>query len=205
MDKKVLFYGGIFSPLIFLLNDIIGSIITPDYNPIIHAISELTQAGSQNTYLLGSILLFISALMGIIFGIGIISHYHYKHSKLLFTGGLLLIIIGIFSSLTGTIFPMDPINGETTFAGTMHGNLVGLSVILTILTMLMIGVGLDKKKQWKSFKLYSIITILIMAIFGILSLVVIMHMIQLMGLFERIPVYAYSLWVFILAFKFLKE
>lgn len=205
MDKKILFYGGIFSPLIFLLNDIIGSIITPDYNLIIHAISELTQAGSQNTYLLGSILLFISALMGIIFGIGIISYYHYKQSKLLFIGGLLLMILGIFNSLTGTIFPMDPINGVTTLAGTMHGILVGLSVVITIFVMLIIGIGLYREKQWKSFRLYSIITVLVMAIFSILSVIVIMNKIELMGLFERIPVYAYSLWVFILAFKFLQE
>jgi hypothetical protein len=51
MDRKLLFYGGIFGPIVFLLNDIIGSIITQGYSPIINAVSELTQAGSENIYL----------------------------------------------------------------------------------------------------------------------------------------------------------
>lgn len=32
MDKKILFYGGIFGPLVFLLNDVVGSLITQDYS-----------------------------------------------------------------------------------------------------------------------------------------------------------------------------
>ena len=95
MDKKLLFFGGIFGPIAYLLNDIIGGIVTPNYSYIENTVSDLTKAGTQDTYLLGSILLFISALMGIAFGIGIISHYKYKHSKLVFLGGLFLIIIGI--------------------------------------------------------------------------------------------------------------
>ena len=57
MDKRILFYGGIFGPLVFLLNDVIGSLITQDYSPIKNAVSELTQAGSEHAYLLSSLFL----------------------------------------------------------------------------------------------------------------------------------------------------
>jgi len=113
--------------------------------------------------------------------------------------------LGIFSALTGTIFPMDSINGNTTFAGTMHLILTVLNAILIFPTILMIGIGLYREKQWKSFRLYSIITVFIILIFGGLSAVVIMNNIELMGLVERITIYAYLLWVFVLAFKFIKE
>jgi len=47
MDKELQFYGGILGPLMFLFVDIVGGIITPNYNYIINAVSELTQAGSR--------------------------------------------------------------------------------------------------------------------------------------------------------------
>jgi hypothetical protein len=86
MDKKLLYFGGILGPVLFLLNDIIGGIVTPNYSYIKHPVSDLTQAGS--TYLLGSVLLFIAAIMALIFGIGIIFHYRFKINKLIFVGGL---------------------------------------------------------------------------------------------------------------------
>jgi hypothetical protein len=89
MDRKLLFYGGIISSITFLLNDIVGSIITQGYSPIINGVSELTQAGSENIYLLSSLFL-ISAIMLIVFGIGIVAHYKYGHSKLLFPGGIII-------------------------------------------------------------------------------------------------------------------
>ena len=100
---------------------------------------------------------------------------------------------------------MDPFNGEATFAGTMHIILTGLNIILIILVIPVIGIGLYKEKQWKSFRLYSIITVLIMVIFGGLTSVLMMNDIELLGLFERITIYAYQLWVFILAILFIKE
>jgi len=65
ISKKILYFGGIIGPIVFLLNDIVGSIITQGYSPIIHAISELTQAGSENAVLLSS--LFLIAAIGLIF------------------------------------------------------------------------------------------------------------------------------------------
>jgi hypothetical membrane protein len=43
MDKKLLFYGGIFGPIAYLLNDIIGGIVTPNYSYIENTISDLTK------------------------------------------------------------------------------------------------------------------------------------------------------------------
>lgn len=205
MDKRLLLFGGIFGPITFLLNDIIGGFVTPNYSYIENTISDLTKAGTQDTYLLGSILLLISALMGIAFGIGIISHYQYKHSKLVFLGGLFLIIIGVSTSLTGTIFPQDPIGGESTFPGTMHLILVGISLILSFPTLLMIGIGLNREKQWKSFRLYTFISVVIMIIFGGLSVIVIMNEIALMGLVERISVYVFQIWSVVLAYKLITK
>jgi Protein of unknown function (DUF998) len=158
MDRKFMYYGGILSPIFFVLVDIIGGMITPDYSRIINAVSELTQAGSENIYLLSS-LFFISAVMGIGFGIGIVTEFSYSRSKLIFSGGILIIINGIFSGLTGTIFPMDPFNVDMTFAGTMHIILTALNALMIMMLIPMIGIGFYRERQWVSFRLYSIITL----------------------------------------------
>jgi hypothetical membrane protein len=203
MNKRLLFFGGIFGPMAYLINDIIGGIVTPNYSYIQNTVSDLTKAGTQDTYLLGSILLFISALLGIAFGIGIILHY--KQSKLLFVGGLFLAIIGIFNIFTATVFPQDTLGGEVTFPGTMHIVLVGISVILVFPILLTIGIGLYREKQWKSFRLYTFVAVVIMFIFGGLSVVVVVNEIALMGLVERISVYAFQVWTVVLAYKLLIE
>ncbi|MFC1787305.1 DUF998 domain-containing protein [Halobacteriota archaeon] len=203
--KKILLYGGILGPIAYLLNDIIGGFLTPNYSYIVNTVSDLTKTGTHDTYLLGSILLLVSAIMGTAFGIGIISHYTYKHSKLIFLGGLFLTIIGIFNIFTGTIFPQDTIGGEVTFPGTMHLVLVGIVAILLFPTLLMIGTGLYREKQWKSFRLYTFISVLIMFIFGGLSAIVIMNGIELMGLFERISVYTFQIWSVVLAYILIRE
>jgi len=199
--KKALLYGGILAPFFYLLNDIVGGIITPNYNYIINTVSDLTKAGS--TYALGSILLFISAIFGILFGLGIMINY--KKSKLISFGGLMLLIIGIFNIFTGTIFPQDPIGTESTFPGVMHLVLVGISLIFTFLILPFIGIGLYKKKQWKGFRNYSFISVIIMFIFGILSVIITAKEIEVMGLFERIAVYTFQIWSVVLAGLSLKD
>jgi len=199
--KKDLLYGGILAPFFYLLNDIVGGIITPNYNYIINTVSDLKKAGSS--YTLGSILLFISAIFSILFGLGIMINY--KKSKLIFFGGLMLLIIGIFNIFTGTIFPQDPIGTESTFPGIMHLVLVGISLIFTFLILPFIGIGLYKKKQWKGFRNYSFISVIIMFIFGILSVIIVAKGIEVMGLLERIAVYTFQIWSVVLAGLLLKN
>ena len=158
-DKKYLFFGGILAPVFFLLVDVIGGLSTPNHSYVVNAVSELTQAGAENIFLL-NLFFFFSALAGLAFGIGLFLTFKDSKSKLLKIGSILIIINAIFSGLTGTIFPMDPFGAEVTFPGTMHVVLVGLSVILVLLLMAFFGVGLNREKQMKSFRLYSIITVL---------------------------------------------
>ena len=205
MDRKFLYYGGIFAPIVFLLNDVIGGLITPNYNYIEQPISDLTQAGS--TYLFGSVILFIAAILALIFGIGIISHYKFNVNKMIFIGGVSLIIIAFFNSLTGTIFPQDPRDGSVaTFAGNMHLILVGIVVVLTFIALILIGIGFYRHRQWKSFRNFSLISLGIMLIFGgILTPYIISNNIELLGLVERVVAYVFQIWSVILAYKLITD
>jgi hypothetical membrane protein len=105
--------------IVYLLGDIIGGIITPNYSYIANAVSELIQSGAENRILL-SLFLFVHAVLIILFAIGILLRHPYKKTKLTFIGGILLLVVGTGHSLSSTIFPMDPVGAEMTFPGIMH-------------------------------------------------------------------------------------
>lgn len=197
-----LLYGGIVAPLTYLLVDMVGKLTIPNFSLVENAVSELTQAGSENTVLF-SAAFFLSAIMTIFFGAGIIICY--REFKLLKFGGILLIILGSISSLTGTIFPMDPIGSEHTLYGNLHLILTGVSVPISIALIVSMGAGLYREKHWKYFWVYSLVTLLTMLVFGGLSPWIISNKVEFMGLFERVVVYAYLLWVFILAMALIQD
>lgn len=146
MNKKYLYIGGIFGPIVFLINDIVGSIITQGYSPIVNAVSELTQRGAEHTILLSSLFL-IAAIGLVLFAIGLVKYYNFRKSKIMFFGGIFFALLGIFSAITGTIFPMDPFGEAATFAGEMHKYLTYVNIMLIVLGILMIGIGLYKQNK----------------------------------------------------------
>jgi hypothetical membrane protein len=202
MDKKLLYYAGMASGLAYLLGDIIGGIITPGYSFISNAVSELSQSGADNRPLMVPFL-FIHAVLLILFGYAIMVHHPYKKSKSVFFGGLLISVVGISHSLSGTIFPQDPVGDPATFPGTMHLILVGITVILIFLLLPMMGQGLYVLKKWVTFRAFSLICLPIMIILG--ALTPFMIEIGMMGVAERIVGYTFYLWSFVLAYLLIKE
>ena len=165
MDKKSLYFSGMGTGIAYLFGDVIGGMITPGYSFISNAVSELSQSGAANRPIMIPFL-FVHALMLVLFGYAIMIHHPYKKSKLIFLGGLLIMIIGASHSLSGTIFPQDPVGDPATFAGTMHLILVGITVILIIFLLPMMGQGLYKLKEWRTFRKFSLICLPIMIVFG---------------------------------------
>lgn len=204
MDKRNLFYGGILSLLLYLAADIIGGVLTPGYSFKEQAVSELMLVGSEYRMLV-SALIFTSALAGIAFGVGIVLHFDHRRSRLLFFGGILFMVSALSTCLTSTIFPQDPIDGEVTFAGTMHLTLVGINVVISIVFILMFGIGLNKEFGWKAFRLYSIITLFIMGIFGVVSTVAVQNDVPILGVTERVSIYAFFVWAAVMAWLLLKK
>jgi hypothetical membrane protein len=201
MDRKLLYYSGMGAGIAYLLGDIIGGIVTPGYSFISNAVSELSQSGAVNRPIMIPFL-FAHAVMLILFGYTIMCHHPYKRSKLVFLGGILVLIIGVCHSLSGTIFPQDPVGDPATFAGTMHLILVGITVILIFFLLPMGGQGLYKLKNWKTFRTFSFICLPIMIVFGALTPV--MMDMGMMGVAERIVGYTFYLWVFVLACLLIK-
>ena len=204
MATELLYYAGFGVGIFYLLGDIVGGLITPNYNYIKNAVSELIQSGAENRAVL-SIFLFIHALMLILFSVGLLAQHPYQQSVLIFFGGLLLLAVGIAHALSSSIFPMDPVGAEPTFPGRMHLILVGITVVSIIILMPLLGIGFSQLYQWTSFLVFTFVFLAVVIISGIASPIVISKGIEVMGLTERITAYAFYLWVFILAFMLINQ
>jgi hypothetical protein len=203
MSRGILYFAGIGAGLFYLLGDIVGGSITPNYNYIRNAVSELIQSGAENRVFLSSFL-FVHALMIVLFSIGLLAQHPFKQSKSIFIGGILLLTVGISHLFSSSIFPMDPVGVKATFPGVMHLVLVGITVISIFILMPLLGIGLSRLYEWRYFLVFTIVCFVIILISGISSPIVIGKGIQVMGLTERLTGYVFYIWMFVLAVLLIK-
>jgi len=200
MKEKFLFLTGILGPIVYILNVVLGGIITPNYSHIQNAVSELTQRGAPNIVIL-SALFVVSAILILLFGIAIMMRYKHQNRRL-YTGGVLIVFYGIFAATLASVFPQDPLGEESTFPGTMHLVIAGVTAFVIMGGILLSGLGMDKQTgTWRHFKLYSVITVILVFAFGAPTPILIMNKIELLGLFERLTQLAYLQWFVVFATK----
>lgn len=203
MKSRTLILCGILSPILYILATIIGGLLIPEYSHIKNAVSELIQSGAPNKLLLVTLMI-ISSISTILGCVGIILTHKKRINKLVITGIILILITGLFGLLTSSIFPQDPIDSPMTLPGIMHIVIVTISALITIVSPLLVGFGICQNEGWENFKLYSIISVLIIFIAGGLTPFIILKEIPLMGLIQRIAIGAYFQWFIVLSIKFYK-
>jgi hypothetical protein len=199
MDSVYLYYAGFAAGLFYLLGDLTGGFITPSYNYIRNAVSELVQSGAENRRFL-SIFFFIHAIMIVLFAVGILVQHSFSQSWLVFVGGLLLLAVGSSHALSSSIFPMDPVGTECTFPGRMHLILVGVTVVSIFILMPLLGIGFSQLYGWDNFATYTIVSMAVIVVSGVASPIVINRGIEVMGLTERITGYTFYVWMAVLAY-----
>ncbi len=199
-----LFYAGFGAGILYLIGDLVGGFITPRYNYLKNAVSELIQSGAEHRLFLSSFL-FLHALMIILFSIGVLSDHPYELSKPIFVGGILLLSVGLSHALSSSIFPQDPVGAESTFPGVMHLILVGITVVSIIVLMPLLGVGVDRLYGWWHFLIFTILCLAVIIVSGVSSPIVINKGIDLMGLTERITGYTFYVWMCVLAYLLINE
>ena len=199
MNRRILFICGMVAPWWFVFMTILGGAIRPGYSHITDTVSELFAPGSPNKPFL-DILHAIFAVLLILFGIGLLKFFQstrqFKRTGQV--GAALFILMGCVSLTTATIFPQDPWGASVTFAGEMHQLLSGVVGLLSLFSMLLIGIWFVRTKTSPGFGVYSFITIAIVVISA--GLLAASTGGPLMGLAERITALIGFQWTFTLAY-----
>jgi hypothetical protein len=201
MLRKVLVSCGIAAPVLYVVTAIVGAALRPnDYSHIVNAISELLSNGAPNKAILDVIFNIYNALL-LAFAIGAYSALK-NFPRITRVALGILIVIQILSFSWG-FFPMDPLGTEATFAGTMHNVLGGVVALATIVMPLLMGLGTRRLDGFKRYATYSFISSAIIFVSGLTGVILAGQGIQLFGLFERITIGSYEVWIFVTAMRLL--
>ena len=200
--KKLLLICGILIPIIYIGTDIFAGLLYERYNFLDRAISELSAIGSPTKIIWVSIMSLLFNPLIIAFGVGV--WIFAKNNRPLNLTGILLTLWGI-SGYVWFFFPMNMRGSVGSFSDTMHLVVAGTTVLL-----MTIFISAGAFALGKSFRLYSLLTLIIMLTFGTLvgmqaPQVAAQLPTHWMGIMERISVYSPMLWTATLAVVLLNK
>jgi hypothetical membrane protein len=195
--RKVLLCCGAFSSLVYVLTDILGGLRYPGYSFASQGVSELMAIGAPSRGLVDPLFI-VYDVLAVAFGIGVVREAAERNPQLR-RSGLLLVVYALAGMLGPTVFPMHQ-RGTGSFASdTPHIVLTAVLVIFMFLAIGFAALALDKR-----FRVYSFATILVLVVFGAIAgayggRLAAQQPTPGLGIFERISIYSYLLWVAVLA------
>jgi hypothetical protein len=200
--KSILLTCGILSSLLYILTDIVSVAIWSDYHYASQTISELFAVDAPfRTFVV--ICFIIYAFLIYAFGTGIWLTAHDRRSLKVTA---ILIIGKEILGLTGTLFfPIHLRGVEGNYSDIMHGIVTAVGVFLFMFPAMIAGAVAFKG----IFRIYSIVTMTLFIVFGILTGTMQPQYVAnlptpMMGIWERINIYGYMLWIVILSIMLLR-
>ncbi|HVZ95936.1 MAG TPA: DUF998 domain-containing protein [Chitinophagaceae bacterium] len=205
MRKRILLFSGILSSVLYISMNIFIPMLYAGYNSASQTVSELSAVGTPARALWIAFGV-AYALLIIAFGWGM--KQSAGHNKNLRAAGNLLLLYGMVS----LFWPFAPMHqrevlaaGGKTMSDTMHLILAAVTVILMVAA-----IGFGAASLGKRFRIYSIITILMLLVFGILTakdapLVQANQPTPYAGIWERINIGVFMLWIIVLALILMKK
>jgi hypothetical protein len=195
MVHNILLACGILAPLLYIGSDIVAAMSWKSYSYIDQSVSELRAIGAPTRPFLVPVLI-IYSLLEIAFGWAVRNARGQKRG--LRIAGILLIGLGLLD-MVAPFFPMHLRGTGETMTDTLHKALTAVTVLL-ILSIIWFGSNGDGK----GFRVYSIATIAVLVLFGALAgsdagRIAANLPTPWVGVWERINIYGYMLWMAILA------
>ena len=201
MRLKLLLVCGILAPLLYVATDILAAMRWEGYSYTAQTISETFAIGAPTRPLVLLRGLAYSLLM-FAFGLGVRESARGDRA-LRFVGGLLIGIASI-DMAAPFVAPMHLRGAVRTLTDTMHIVLASVDVLFILLI-----IGFGTSAFGKGSRIYSIGTILVVVVFGILAgmdapRIAANLPTPWLGVTERISVFSYMLWVVVLAISLLR-
>lgn len=202
--QRVLLRCGILSSLLYVAMNTVIPVQWEGYSSASHTVSELSAIGAPTRplwVLFGIVYTFLVTAFG--WGVSKSS----TQNRPLHIAGSLLIAYGI----VGMIWPLAPMHqrealavGGATLSDTMHIVIATVTVLLMLLTMVFASAAFGKR-----FRFYSIISMALLLVFGVLAGLDAPKMdaglpTPWIGVWERINIGIFLLWVVVLAFRLLR-
>ena len=199
--REILLSAGILSSLLYVAGDVYRGMRYPGYSFASQTISELSAIGAPSPRLSVILSVTYDALL-IAFGIGVLRSA--EQMRALRVVGFLFVAFGI-AGLAWIFAPMQQRGAEIALTDVAH---IALSIVSMVFFFALLGVG--SRALGVRFRRYSIVTILTVIAFGLLTFVGGLSLAAnrptpWLGVYERVMIYAFMLWVAVLSIALVRE
>jgi hypothetical protein len=193
---------GILAPCLYVATDALAAVRWDAYRYAAQTISETFALGAPTRPLVLARSVAYSALV-FAFGLGVRRSAGGKRSR--HTAGALLIGIAVIDLIAPFVAPMHLRGAPRTLTDTMHIALAGVDVLFILLI-----VGFAASALGARFRLYSVVTIVTVLLFGTLAgldgpRIAADLPTPWVGATERVGVFSYMLWLAVFAIGLLRE
>ena len=203
MQRRFFLYCGVLASLLYIAMNIFFPFLYKGYNWVTQTVSELSavDAPTRPFWVPFGI---VYTLLVVAFGWGVFKLPGQKRSLRIV--GILLFLQGILGLTWSPMHQREVLAaGGGTFTDTWHIVMSALTVLLMFLT---IGFGAAALSKW--FRFYSVVTILVFIVFGVLSFAEAPNVDKnlptpFIGLWERINIAAFMIWMFVVAIILLQN
>jgi hypothetical membrane protein len=199
LSTDVMMLTGMLAVVFYTSHVVVGGIKWKGYSHFQQPISDLTATGAPNRTLMLT-LTTIYGLLALLFAVSFTILKSTEHHPLIFWGGISLVLLHLVSNLYPQ-FPQDLPGAKVTFTGRMHILITALIVPFTILTPFLIGFGFISEPQWYSFGVYSIITGILILVFGGTTAIFYAKKLPYFGLVERLNIGTLQVWTFVFSLQ----
>jgi hypothetical protein len=190
--------AGLAAPLIYAATVIVFSRLTPGYSNISDAVSELNLPGAPNRRAVDGAFVLYNLFL-ILFSLSLRSGFDARGLRISRLGPLFLFLTGLCGVAMTALFPLDPAGSEPTFGGQMHLILAGALSLGSILTVYFFGSSLRRREQAPLLAGYSFLTLAVILVSGAFAGFAAWRHSTVFGLWERVTIGAFLLWLFVLA------
>jgi len=200
MISKIFKSFGMIAVIFYFIHVFLGQLLWDIYNPITTDISSLTAVGAPNTELLGIFTLIYGVCM-VIFAIAmVIESFDKKYNFITKLGFIVLLVMSIISLVGFGLFPLAPDKTTLNFQNMMHIIITGITVLLTIIFLFLLGIGFLKKEKFKKLGKITLGVGILIIIFGTLNPISMALGLNILGLTERLVIFTLQIFIFFLSF-----
>jgi len=201
MKNKLPALFGIAAPIVYLFTVVLGGILRPGYNHLHQAISELIETGAPNKALLdGCFLLYNALVLLAALGLMLLLRQTPKQNRLLKAAMILLALTGLAGVMMSLAFPSDVLGTAMTARGLGHIILAGEESLCSMAAILLTGLWFKKQTGMRSMAIYSFVSLAVVFCSGLYSAFSVNQ--PFMGLFERITIGTFVLWILVVFTRF---
>jgi hypothetical protein len=184
--------GGIGAVLAYAGATVLGGILRPDYSHVSDDISKLAEEGAPHRKLLALLYGAYNLLLGL-FATGL---YRSSTRRRLYTIGWALLLVNCVSGLLQvTALRREPDGVPLTTAGKGHIAGAGISSLCTVDASWVLGLAFRRDAVWTPLSSFSLGSAMAVVATGLLAGASAATRSRFMGLFERITVGVFLLWV----------